>query len=85
MIKTIILLEKSTFKKSRVCDGEIDRFDNNGSEKFAKKSRISKSQKLSKSRKSKSEKSAKSKKLSKNRNLQKFATRKAGPGFLTSV
>ena len=76
ILKTIILLEKSTSKQLKVYDDKMDRFDIGSNKELAKKLEKSKSQKLSRLRKSKSKKLAKSRKPSKNEDLSKFVTKK---------
>ena len=57
MLKTTILLEKSTFKRLGIGDNKVNRFGVDGDEEITRKSRNLKSKKLSKSQKSaKSEK-----------------------------
>ena len=73
--KTTILPEKSTPKRLRVIDNEVNRFDIDGSEEIAKKSeKFFKSWKSAKLRT----------KSSKIRNLSNFSTIKTEPTFLTS-
>ena len=50
MIKTTILLERSTAKRLEMSDNRVDGFDINGGEKFIRKSKKSKNEKLFKLR-----------------------------------
>ena len=79
ILKTITPLEKSTFDKLEISDGELGGNGiNNNNMEHIKKSKKSKAQKLLKS-----QKLFKSKQLSKSKNLPKFATKEVRPGFLT--
>ena len=72
ILKTIILLEKLTFKKLEIGDDGVHKFGIGSDKKLARKSKKSKCQKLAKFRNK-----------SGYRNLSKFAAKEAEPSFLT--